>query len=318
MDKCLVTKLKGAVSSDNPFYDAIRMYIKWGTSSTFSIKSSAIIFGGIGTTIKVIENGSIMAGSDNVGTEYTIASGSPSTIDIIPSNSSVDTPIVLKGLQSISAWGVGSNANRRLAYSDDQSFLAGTNRAGAVFSLLAGYREPADLSSLDNLPNKANITSIYLNTVSGGYKGDIQYLSGLSSLVEASTILSKNNPMVYGDIATFTNNSTIQNILLNNNDKIVGMIDNLSGCSALKQIDLQSTGVTGNLASLGACTNLTKIVLASTSVTGTVEDLVAAFNTAGKTSGTITIGFSRTAITYEGAAVSGTTLTWSGTNITIS
>lgn len=322
MEKCLITKLKGTVTNNNPFYDAIRMFIKWGDNSSFAIKANGpltnLYFGGIGTTIKVIDNGTIKVGNDNVGTEYTITSNSTSTIDIIPSDTSVDTQIILKNLQSITYWGRGTSAHQRLAYSDDQSLLLGSAVTGSSLSLLGGYFEPCDISVLADIPNKANVTSVYLNNASGVYKGDIHYFSELPSLVSAQNLLSQNNPGIYGDIAAFLNNTVIQNIELRRNDRIVGMLDNLAGCSALKTIDLQSTSITGNIASIGACTQLTSVVVASTSVTGTVEDLVAAFNSAGKTSGSISIGFTRTGITYNGAQVSGTTLTWSGTNITIS
>lgn len=323
MDKCLVTKLKGTVTSDNPFYDAIRVFIKWGDNSSFAIKAAGqltnIYFGGVGTTIKVINNGTIKVGTDNVGTEYTITSDSTFTIDIIPSNTSIDTQIILKNLPSISIWGRTTSTHQRMAYSDDQEFLAGTSVSGSGVFLLPGYFEPCNISVLADVPNKASITTLFLNpTVSNGYKGDISYLSELPLLQEAQNVLSQNNSGIYGDIAVFINNTNIQNIALRRNDKIVGMLDNLAGCSALKTIDLQSTSITGNIASIGACTQLTSVVVASTSVTGTVEDLVAAFNTAGKTTGTITIGFTRTGITYNGEPVNGTTLTWSGTTITIS
>lgn len=323
MDKCLVTKLKGTVTSDNPFYDAIRMFIKWGNSSSFAIKANGplinLYFGGIGTTIKVIDNGTIKVGNDNVGTEYTITSNSTSTIDIIPSDSSVDTQIILKNLPSISTWGRTTSTHQRMAYSDDQEFLAGTSVSGKAIFLLPGYSEPCDISVLADIPNKASITTLFLNpTVSNGYKGDISHLSELPLLQEAQNVLSQNNSGIYGDIAVFINNTNIQNIALRRNDKIVGMLDNLAGCSALKTIDLQSTSITGNIASIGACTQLTSVIVASTSVTGTVEDLVAALNTAGKTSGSIAIGFTRTGITYNGSPVAGTTLTWDGSNITIS
>lgn len=323
MDKCLITKLKGTVTNNNPFYDAIRMFIKWGNSPSFAIKANGaptnLYFGGIGTTIKVIDNGTIKVGNDNVGTEYTITSGSTSTIDIIPSNSSVDTQIILKNLPSISVWGRTTATHQRMAYSDDQEFLAGTSVSGNGVFLLPGYFEPCNISVLADIPNKASITTLFLNTVvSNGYKGNISHLSELPLLQEAQNILSQNNSGIYGDIATFLNNTNIKNIALRRNDKIVGMLDSLAGCSALQTIDLQSTSITGNIASIGTCTQLTSVVVASTSVTGTVEDLVTAFNNAGKTSGSITIGFSRTGITYNGSSVNGTTLTWNGTTITIS
>lgn len=322
MDKCLVTRLKGTAVADLPFYDAIRLVVKWGASTSFAIKANGalanLFFGGIGTKVKVISNGTIKVGSDNVGTEYTITESSTSTIDVIPSDATQDTLVVLEGLSSITTWGRTTNSPYRMAYSDDLGFLAGSSVNVPNFALLAGASEPCDLSILAGLPNKNIITTILVSLDENAYKGDIRYLAELPLLVTAPTSISESNPGVYGDIASFAGHTAIQYIQLRRNDKIVGMIDNLAGCSALKTIDLQSTQVTGNIASLGACTNLTKIVLSSTSVTGTVEDLVVAFNVAGKTSGTITIGFTRTGITYNGAAVSGTTLTWSGSNITIS
>ncbi|MBO5595789.1 MAG: hypothetical protein J6M31_01845 [Bacteroidales bacterium] len=322
MDKCLVTRLKGTAVADLPFYDAIRLWIKWGDNTTFPIKATGslenIFFGGIGTTVKVISNGTIKVGSDNVGTEYTITESSTSTIDIIPSDVAQDTLIILKGLSSISKWGPTTGSPHRMAHTDDSFSLAETSIAGTTVALLAGASEPCDLAVLEVLPNKSTITTLLWSLEQNAYKGDIHHLAAIPGLIVTGTALAAFNSGVYGDIAVFNGNTAIRNVELRRSDRIVGMIDNLSGCSALSTVDLQSTQVTGNLAALGNCVNLTKIVLSSTSVTGTVEDLVAAFNAAGKTSGSISIGFQRTGVTYNGSSVSGTTLTWNGSNITIS
>lgn len=322
MDKCLVTRLKGTADASLPFYDAIRMRIKWGSETSFAIKASGglvnLFFGGEGVKLKVLSNGSVKVGDDNVGSEYTITVQSTSTIDILPVSSAQDTEFLLIGLSSISTWGRTTAAPYRLAYSDDLHYLQSSVVTSTSFALLAGDAEPCDLSVLASLPNKQAITVLLLNNAANSYKGDIAYLSELPSLQNIANYLASANSGVYGDISTFIGNTTIKRVELRRSDRIVGMVDSLSQCSALTHIDLQSTQVAGNLASLGACPNLTSIILASTSVTGTVENLVAAFNAAGRTSGSITIGFVRTGITYNGQSVTGTTLAWNGTNITIS
>ena len=322
MEKCLITTLRGEVQVDLPIFDAVRLYIKWGENESFAIKPSggagSINFGGPGTVIKVLQNGSIKVGSTNVGTEHTISATDTSAIDIIPTDGTVDTVIALYGIHTITAWGRASSSPYRMAHTDDAAMLEGSSISAATVALLAGSKEPADLSSIEKLPNRSSISSLLYAIEPNAYKGNIQSFASLPALVNAASRFSEGNPGVYGDIGVFEGNTVIQQISLRRNDRIVGMVDRLAGCSALTEIDLQSTGVTGNVESLGSCTQLTKIILSSASVTGTVEGLVAAFVAAGKTSGTISIGFPRTGITYNGESVVGTTLTWDGTDITIS
>lgn len=322
MDKCLVTKLKGTAVADLPFFDAIRMRIVWGTETSFPIKSGtglgSLYFGGNGVTIKVIRNGSIRLSGETVGDEYTITSSTTQTIDIIPSDPAQDTQFVLKGIANISTWGRNTSSPYKMVYSDDLPLLAGSGITSTIFALLAGDTEPCDISVLSELPNKSLITTILINDANNSYKGDISNLRAVSGLLDTGIILSAFNSGIYGDISVFLGNTTIHSVRLRRNNRIVGMIDNLAGCSALTTIDLQSTQVTGNLAALGSCLNLTSIVIGATSVTGTVEDLVAAFNDAGRTSGSISILFNNTGVTYNGLPVTGSTLTWNGQNIVIS
>lgn len=319
---CLITQLKGSVTRDLPFFDAIRLRIKWGNESSFAIKPAGSInvtyFGGNGTKVSVITNGNIEVGGESVGQEYTLTSDSTGTVDITPEDATQDTLIVLRGIATISHWGRSTSAPYRMAYTDDMPLLIGSSVNDASIAFLAGDQHPCNLSALANLPNKGAVTTLLLSLDENAYEGDISYLGELPGLLSTGAILAANSTGVFGDISVFEGNTTIRQVQLRRNDHIVGMIDSLAGCSAITVIDLQSTSITGNLASLGSLASLNSLVIASTSVTGTVEELVAAFVEAGRTSGSITIGFSNTGITYNGQPVTGTTLTWNGTSISIS
>lgn len=322
MENCLLKKIKGNVSANLPIYDAIRLVVDWNGIDSFPIKPDGgnWYIGGSGVGIKVT-NGTIKVDDVSVGSEYQSVSGEQAKIDVIPVSSIATTQIVLKGLSSITTFGRSNKFKYNNVSTDDMEFVSESSINFNTISIFRGVNKEQDIASLLFFPNKNVVSTINFGAVTNSYKGDISVLGQFPSLIAVQLALAKNNPNVYGDISVFENNTTITNIVLRDNDGIVGMIDSLSGCTALTSIDLQSTKIGGNIASLGTCTNITNMILPDTSITGTIEGLVAAFVDDGhKNSGSITINIGHTGVTFEGNFVTGTkTLAWNGkTNITLS
>lgn len=318
---CLYKKLKGNVSADLPILDAIRLVVNWDSLESFPIKPSGgnWFIGGPGISLKV-DNGSIKVGGTNVGSEYTSTGQEQDTIDVIPTSSTSTTQIVLKGLSMITRLGRSDSFPYNNVRTDDMEFIEYSGINYSIISLFAGVDGEQDLAALEYFPNKSVVSTINFCSLRNAYKGDISIFSQFPSVTVVGGTLARYNPLVYGNVSVFNGNTTITNVILRDNDGIVGLIDSFAGCSELKVLDIQTTKVGGNIASMGSCTKLTRLIVLGNSITGTIEELVAAFVDAGKSTGSITIDITHTGVTFEGNFVSGTkTLAWNGiSNITIS
>lgn len=324
MSNCLVTKLKGNVTGDLPYLDSIRLYIAWDSITELELKgygayTTKTQFGGVGTTVKVLDNGAISTTTNNstwtdVGTEYTMGANNHG-VRITPIDSSSETLILIEGMGTISYFWLSTTNPVSAVSTDDYGCLAYTGVNYKYLLFPRGHSEDQDLSLLSSVPNKASVTNIYFPV--SGIKGDISYLSKFTNLKTVIAPLTQNNTNVGGDISALAGLTSLTSITMKQNDNIKGLVSSLSGLTALTTLDLQSTQVSGNLDGLGGCVALTTLTLSSTSVTGTVEALASAMLTAGRESGTLTINASHTAITNNDSTFISATITFSSGSYSI-
>lgn len=96
-------------------------------------------------------------------------------------------------------------------------------------------------------------------------------------------------------------------------DKTTGDISALSKMTTLKVLKLSSTSVVGDIASLSGLVNLTEISCGVNNVGGTLEEFCQGMCDNGRTSGTMSVNFISSQITYNGSVPSTTlTVTFSG------
>lgn len=327
MGNCIVTRLKGAVAADLPYFDGIRVEVDWnkGGISSLPIKVAGsytganairLHFGAIGTRLKVLSNGDLVVNNVSVGTEHEILANTHA-INLIPVDAGEKTVILFSGLGTITNFYTPTTNEMNAIGCDDMPALADSGLNFKNISVLNACSEKKqDLSVLEYIPNKSSVNNIYVPT-NGGLVGNIRYLSMFPNLLTIINV-ARYHSDVYGDISSIAGLTNLTSISLRNNDNITGLIDSLAGLASLATLDLQATSVRGNIASLGACTSLTTLTLSSTSVTGAVEDLVAGFRAAGRTSGTLTATLTRTAVTYDGNVLTKTvTITWTASSISV-
>ena len=107
-----------------------------------------------------------------------------------------------------------------------------------------------------------------LRVVSDDSFGDISFLKHSAILQQAYI---EANDAIYGDISAFAGKTSLTRISVFNSPRIVGSLASITGCTALTTLQVQGTGVNGNISSIPA--SVTSLNIQDTGISGNVNDL---------------------------------------------
>lgn len=176
-------------------------------------------------------------------------------------------------------------------------------------------------SVIVEVSNKYNITYLGepgIKAIKNGL-AEIDYLSELSEL-QLKNYGSDSNLSAFAN-AKYTNSLT-RLMIDNSKEKMSGDISYLSIFENLQYFRCTiNAAISGSILSFGALTDLAQLNIDGTSISGTVEEFVAAQRTAGRTTGSILLGYTMALVTYNGLPITGSsnkTLSWTADSITIS
>lgn len=123
---------------------------------------------------------------------------------------------------------------------------------------------------------------------------------------------------IYGDIIYLKKFSNMQQLFLLGQTGIYGDISVFKDMINMKNISLGYAKVSGDISNLGKLTKCVQFNFADTQVSGKLEDLCQSLYDNGLTSGTITVNFQRSAVTYQDSPISsGHTATFNNDGYTI-
>lgn len=144
----------------------------------------------------------------------------------------------------------------------------------------------------------------------------------ISERLASLSIAASNDkePMMEGNLDDLNPNTTLFNF---QNQKVSGNISALASHTALTSAGLYGcSAVEGSISSIGDLVSLTSLTVEyCSSLSGTLESLFDAMVTAGRTSGTLTVYYGNSPITYNGQTTTGSTpvvATFSGSGWTVS
>lgn len=175
--------------------------------------------------------------------------------------------------------------------------------------------------SFGNIGTAMKMEYLYLNNF---YKKDglFKLKDIISESLASLSVLASvgKEPMMEGDLEDLNPNVTAFNL---QNQKISGNISSLASHTAVTNAGLyMCSAVEGSISSIGALVSLTNLnVEYCASLSGTLESLFDAMVTAGRTSGTLTIYYGNSPVTYNGQTTTGSTpvvATFSGSGWTAS
>jgi hypothetical protein len=176
-------------------------------------------------------------------------------------------------------------------------------------------------SVIVEVSNKYNITYLGdtgIKAIKGGL-AETDYLSELAKLC-------LNNYGSDSNLSAFANAKYTDSLKLlyidNSGGKMSGDISSLSIFKNLQNFRCtNNTAINGNILSFDTLTDLAALNIDGTRISGTVEEFVAAQRTAGRTTGSIQLGYTMALVTYNGLPITGSsdkTLAWTADSITIS
>ncbi len=238
MDKCFITKLKGASGNrDLLRIGEMRVHFDKSANPTTSNRGKNIQFTK-DSQLEIIGDAYFTDEtlSTNLGKKITVTKDFPKAVYV--SNADCDVCILDKySLSSINDWVKNYTGDNSNFYFD-----------------LDGLKYSKSLSTL--IVPKGNIS------------GDIETLKNLTALIN----ITLNNTNISGDIETLKN-LTALNILIISSTQVSGDISVLKNLTALTKIGLGNDNIQGNISSLQNLTALTNIVLNGTNVSGDISVL---------------------------------------------
>lgn len=236
MDKCFITKLKGASgNSDLLRIGEMRVHFDKSTVPTTSNRGKNIQFTK-DSQLELIGDAYFTDEtlSTNLGKKITVTKDFPKSVYV--SNADCDVCILDKySLSIINDW-VKNTTNDNGNFHFD---LDGLKYSKSLSKLIAPKSKAS--GDIENLKNLTALTSIGLNGTN--VSGDISSLQNLSAL----TSIGLNSTNVSGDISVFKNLTALQSLLV---DNISGDISNLKGLNNLSTIKCNNSTLNGDLATL--------------------------------------------------------------------
>ena len=229
MTKCLVTKLKGAVSDSSlTRLGELRIGVsrvasptRQTQSFTFSFYKSAqleIIGEGYFTDVNLTANN---------GKTKTIQANTPTTVYV-------------------------SNGDFEVAVLDKYSLRS------LSFSGIEDYAQSAQMNNrslnIDDLRYSTSVISLTLS--SSQVTGDLSSLSGLTAL----TSLALSNSQVTGNLSSLSGLTEMMHLTLTNS-QVTGDLSSLSGMTKMNDFEFTGITVTGNLSSLSAMSGLINLTV---------------------------------------------------------
>lgn len=245
MNKCLVTKLNGAVDNSSILrIGEMRFYVSKVDSATdktqgFAIKVNKPV------TLEILGEGYFTNKelTNNLGKTITIDQNNP---NVFVSNNNVEIAILDKySITSMLNYYVGSIGT---AYSKNKKFDIEYLKYSTKMTMLQ-FSSSQAFGDIANISKLTNLTSMSLGSTN--VEGDIKVLANLSLL----TYLTLNSTKVYGDIsslAAMTNLNYVDLIFA----QVSGDISALSKLTKLDTIRMYGTNISGDVSALS---NLSKL-----------------------------------------------------------
>ena len=259
MDKCFITKLKGASgNSDLLRIGEMRLHFDKSTVPTTSNRGKNLNFTK-NSQLELIGDAYFTDEtlSTNLGKKITVTKDFPKSVYV--SNADCDVCILDKySLSIINDW-VKNTTNDNGNFHFD---LDGLKYSKSLSKLIVPKSKVS--GDIENLKNLTDLTDITLN--SSDVSGDIENLKNLTDL----TTLNMSSTQVSGDISALKNLTALTNLRFGY-DNIHGSISSLQKLTALTALILNDTNVSGNISSLKNFTALTTFTVDN--ISGDISNL---------------------------------------------
>lgn len=271
MKNCSVTRFDVDTQNDNlDYFDALEFTITTFSGEYLRLKAGSYVWGGVGCTYKVLSNGYLSDGYENIGTEHTLSNNE--SLFLYPIDSSKPTVFLIMGLDNYvmttidSTNGIKVKNPANLAYLHEDALL---NSSKTILHYFCAKDDSAvDWKyATDNISAaaKQTITTLRiqnLNLTNNEFYSKTSYWAGFTALTQ----LNYYSGISEGDV--------------------VSLKDDVE----LTVLQLRKSGITGDIADLGYLYKLNSLNAIGASLHGSIEDWVAALcdpNKGNKTSGTI-------------------------------